>query len=603
MRGGTLALIKEGRLVYARGYTYDAPQTLPIEPTSLFRIASCTKPLTSLAIYQWIEKVNDPTKFSLESRIAPMVRPLLQLHVPHAPQPRHDPQPANPQQDGHYFHAITVRHLLAHQGGWNREVAGEPTFFHDPDVAAALGVSLPINKYQLAAWGAGQQMQFYPGSETHYSNFGYCLLGLVIEHLSGQPYIETVQQQLFTPLGIRHPRLSLPLARDRAPGEVTYHVIPPETRPSMMHRDRRDVPLQYGGENNANFDAFGGWIMSAPDYARVLAAFMLKQFPMPKVKPEDMIGWNTYRLPSGVRVHDHGGVLPGTWSYIAARSDNTGIVVLWNTTTTVQHFTFQGTTYAIGNHPSLWHKLLEDIPAQQWPSHNLFPSMLNELPIHHPSMTVTAAWQPEGIDEIRIHDWAYADYRTQYDALWSQGWRLHLLANRVVNGQVRYTAVWRPSTAGEIQVYEWSYDDYRKKYDELWSQGWRLHLLNNIVVNGQVRYTAVWRPSTAGEIQVYEWSYDDYRKKYDELWSQGWRLHLLNNIVVNGQVRYTAVWRPSTAGEIQVYEWSYDDYRKKYDELWSPGLALASPQQYRGQWTSALYRGMAPEHGWRNPGV
>ena len=36
VRGGTLALIKEGRLVYARGYTYDAPQTLPIEPTSLF---------------------------------------------------------------------------------------------------------------------------------------------------------------------------------------------------------------------------------------------------------------------------------------------------------------------------------------------------------------------------------------------------------------------------------------------------------------------------------------------------------------------------------------------------------------------------------------
>ena len=50
VRGGTLALIKEGRLVYERGYTYDASQTLPIEPTSLFRIASCTKPLTSLAI-------------------------------------------------------------------------------------------------------------------------------------------------------------------------------------------------------------------------------------------------------------------------------------------------------------------------------------------------------------------------------------------------------------------------------------------------------------------------------------------------------------------------------------------------------------------------
>jgi hypothetical protein len=77
-------------------------------------------------------------------------------------------------------------------------------------------------------------------------------------------------------------------------------------------------------------------------------------------------------------------------------------------------------------------------------------------------------------------------------------------------------------------VYEWPYEDYRKKYDELWNQGWRLHILNNVVVNGQVRYTAVWRPDTSSEIQVYDWLYVDFRKKYDELWNQGWRLKLLD---------------------------------------------------------------------------
>jgi hypothetical protein len=189
-------------------------------------------------------------------------------------------------------------------------------------------------------------------------------------------------------------------------------------------------------------------------------------------------------------------------------------------------------------------------------------------------LTMTAAWQQGGGGEIQVYDWSYADYRKQYDALWKQGWRLHLLENRVVNNEVHYTAVWRPSTSGEIQVYEWSYSDFRKKYDELWQQGWRLHILNNVVVNGQVRYIAVWRPSASGEIQVYEWAYADYRKKYDELWNQGWRLHILNNFVVNGQVRYTAVWRPSTTGEVQVYEVAYADYRKKYDELWQQGWRL-----------------------------
>jgi hypothetical protein len=87
--------------------------------------------------------------------------------------------------------------------------------------------------------------------------------------------------------------------------------------------------------------------------------------------------------------------------------------------------------------------------------------------------------------------------------------------------------VWRPSTEGEIQVYGWAYEDFRAKYDELWPQGWRLHLLNNYVVNGEVLYTAVWRPSTEGEIQVYGWAYEDFRAKYDELWPQGWRLHIV----------------------------------------------------------------------------
>src|SRR5262249_17760437 len=99
-------------------------------------------------------------------------------------------------------------------------------------------------------------------------------------------------------------------------------------------------------------------------------------------------------------------------------------------------------------------------------------------------------------------------------------------------------------STNEIQVYGWSYDDYRTKYDELWPQGWRLYILQAYVIDGQVRYNAVWRPGNMPEIQVYGWSYDDYRTKYDELWPQGWRLYILDSFVLPGaQVRYNAVWR------------------------------------------------------------
>ena len=101
--------------------------------------------------------------------------------------------------------------------------------------------------------------------------------------------------------------------------------------------------------------------------------------------------------------------------------------------------------------------------------------------------------------------------------------------------------VWRKSTEGEIQVYGWTYTDYRSQYDQLWSQVWRLKILQPYVINGQVRYTAVWHPSSEGEMQVYGWSYANYRAKYDQLWQQGWRLKMLQPYVVGGQVLYTAV--------------------------------------------------------------
>jgi Bacterial tandem repeat domain 1 len=66
----------------------------------------------------------------------------------------------------------------------------------------------------------------------------------------------------------------------------------------------------------------------------------------------------------------------------------------------------------------------------------------------------------------------------------------------VANNQVLYNAVWRPGNEGEIQVYGWLYADYRQQYDTLWTEGWRLYSLESYVVNGQVLYNAVWRPGT-----------------------------------------------------------------------------------------------------------
>jgi hypothetical protein len=121
---------------------------------------------------------------------------------------------------------------------------------------------------------------------------------------------------------------------------------------------------------------------------------------------------------------------------------------------------------------------------------------------------------------------------------------------------VLYNAVWREpdqhvsgcECSNELQVYGWSYADYRADYNKLWSEGWRLYLLDSYVLaNGTVSYNAVWRPATHGEIQVYDNTYEQYRTEYNKLWSEGWRLYSLTTYVLPGDnVRYDAVFRTGT---------------------------------------------------------
>jgi hypothetical protein len=141
IRAGSMAVAREGRLVYARAYTW-AEEGYPItQPTSLFRIASCNKPLTSIAIHQLIEKGH----LSLHTNM----QQTLQLKTPSGGPPT-DPS----------FDTIEVWHLLSHLGGWNIFLSFDPLLY-DAHIARALGVSLPVDKYQVASFMAGQPLQFH----------------------------------------------------------------------------------------------------------------------------------------------------------------------------------------------------------------------------------------------------------------------------------------------------------------------------------------------------------------------------------------------------------------------------------------------------------
>src|SRR5215467_3675848 len=101
--GGAVGVVKDGRLVLARGYGWaDEEASLVVQPDSLFRIASLTKAITAAAILKLVEDGS----LDLDAKAFPMLNDL---------QP-----PAGATVDGR-LSDITVRELLQHSGGWNRD--------------------------------------------------------------------------------------------------------------------------------------------------------------------------------------------------------------------------------------------------------------------------------------------------------------------------------------------------------------------------------------------------------------------------------------------------------------------------------------------------
>src|SRR5262249_9528362 len=142
-------------------------------------------------------------------------------------------------------------------------------------------------------------------------------------------------------------------------------------------------PQHYGGWNQPNMDSHGAWVMAAPDFAKVLAAFDLGLFnpilgPTQTAAMWDQIGtsttlkgWFLNVVPDGqggtVALREHTGSLPGTRTSVGRRGDGISFVVFTNGDRTLG--ADEGLALSnIANGISIW------------PAHDLFPSVgINSL--------------------------------------------------------------------------------------------------------------------------------------------------------------------------------------------------------------------------------
>lgn len=249
--GGVVGVVKDGRLVLVRGYGYaDSAAHVPVSPDALFRIASVSKPITSAAVLKLVEQGKlslDDKAFSILSDLKPPAGATV------------DPRLAN----------ITVRQLLQHAGGWDRDKTFDP-MLQSKTAAAVVGTPAPASAETIIRYMLGQPLQFDPGTSYSYSNFGYDVLGRIIERVSGMSYGEFVRTQVLAPMGITRTRLGHTRLSERANGEVRYYDAAGPT-PSVFPGDGA-VPVPYGGFYLEAMDSHGGWLSTAADLLRFVNA-------------------------------------------------------------------------------------------------------------------------------------------------------------------------------------------------------------------------------------------------------------------------------------------------------------------------------------------
>ena len=266
IEGGEVAITKNGKLIYNRGFGYaDQSSSEIAKPYHLYRIASVSKPITSIAIMKLIEDGS----LSITDTVFGVNKILDQAYY------------VNAITDNRIYQ-ITIQNLLEHTGGWDSSIPCNGFTTCDPIdfplyVSSSEGAANPVGDSTLIRFILRKTLNNNPGSTFAYSNMGYLILGKVIEKITSMKYDEYVRSILLDPLSLCDVHLGKNLLADKQEREGEYNS--PYTVPSC-YGTGATVPYQYGGFNLEAMNAHGQWIATASDLTKmILAVDNLSTFP------------------------------------------------------------------------------------------------------------------------------------------------------------------------------------------------------------------------------------------------------------------------------------------------------------------------------------
>ena len=231
MPGMSLAISKNGKLVYSKGYGETNTDTHEkVTTESQFRIASVSKLITSVAIMKLVQD----GKLSMDKKVFGTNSV---LGTTFGTQPYKQ-----------YVTDITISDLLHHNsGGWGQD--NDPAFF-----------DITRNKKDIIDWTLNNiLLKRMPGSGFDYSNFGYMLLSEIVEKVSGKSYNQFVNDEIWSKTGAKNSLLAGSKQTDKLVKEAIYY------------GQVTDAPFVYT-MNLSRGDGAMGWLSTPSDLLRFATA-------------------------------------------------------------------------------------------------------------------------------------------------------------------------------------------------------------------------------------------------------------------------------------------------------------------------------------------
>ena len=213
--GATLAIAKGNRLLYSRGFGYaDVDKQTLMQPNTQMRIASVSKSLTAVAVL----KLAETGELDLDDTVLPILEKggYLRRHAP----------------SDDRWKDITIRHLLQHTGGWKRDMTSDPVF-QVADITRRLNLRSHAKQRDIIHYMLSQPLDYQPGTQRSYSNFGYLVLGQIIQIVSETDYSDFVRRTILESAGLSSTVQAHTRLNDRQLHEARYYMQKQTSAPAF----------------------------------------------------------------------------------------------------------------------------------------------------------------------------------------------------------------------------------------------------------------------------------------------------------------------------------------------------------------------------------